>query len=101
LLAAVSGAIGTAILFFNSYAFEPMQGGIFGSPELTEADNHILAKNRSRAKWQEVGLAFLTALLQRVSRPRPGYKGVALTNSIEFVSTSPFLCELMELPQPS
>jgi len=59
LSAAIFGAAGTAILFFNSYAFQPLQGAVFGSPSVTEANNHIKARNIQRRKWQLVGLGLL------------------------------------------
>lgn len=56
---AVLGAIGTAILFLNSYADEPLIGGVFGSNAITEENSRIKARNRRRHKWQKVGLLFL------------------------------------------
>lgn len=59
LSSAVLGAIGTIILFFNSYALEPFEGGVFGSDAVTEHNNHVRDKNKNRLRWQRVGLAFL------------------------------------------
>jgi hypothetical protein len=59
LASAVLGAIGTIIMFFSSYAFEPFQGGVFGSPEITECNNRIRTKNRNRHRWQLIGLGIL------------------------------------------
>lgn len=59
LSSAVLGVIGTVILFFSSYALEPFQGGVFGSENVTEYNNHIRVKNSKRLGWQRVGLAFL------------------------------------------
>jgi hypothetical protein len=56
---AALGAIGTIVLFLNSYADQPLVGGMFGSPAITESNNRIRAKNLSRHKWQKVGLVFL------------------------------------------
>jgi zinc transporter ZupT len=59
LSAAVLGAVGTMILFRSSYAFRPLEGGIFGSPALTEYNNRIKDENRRRHSWQRIGLGFL------------------------------------------
>jgi hypothetical protein len=53
------GAIGTIVLFFNSYAFEPLQGGVFASDAITECNNRIRAENRRRLKWQRIGIGIL------------------------------------------
>jgi len=60
LSSAILGAIGTIVLFLNSYADQPLEGGVFGSDEITDSNNHIKAKNHSRHKWQKVGLVFLS-----------------------------------------
>jgi len=59
LASAVLGAIGTIILFFSSYAFQPLEGAVFGSPEITECNNRIKAKNRRRHRWQLIGLGII------------------------------------------
>lgn len=56
---AALGAIGTIVLFFSSYTFKPLQGGVFGSPAITEFNNHIKIENCRRDKWQKTGLVFL------------------------------------------
>jgi hypothetical protein len=56
---AILGAIGTIILFFGSYALQPLEGGVFGSDALTEYNIRIRAKNAKRLRWQRVGLGFL------------------------------------------
>jgi hypothetical protein len=59
LVSAILGATGTIILFFSSYALQPLEGGFFGSDELTECNNRIKAKNRRRHRWQRIGLGVL------------------------------------------
>jgi hypothetical protein len=59
LSSAVLGAIGTIILFFSSYAFQPLEGGVLGSDALTEFNNRIKAKNLRRHRWQLIGLGVL------------------------------------------
>ncbi len=59
LSSAALGAIGTAILFFSSYALQPLEGGIFGSDALTEHNNRIRAKNVDYLRRQKLGFAFL------------------------------------------
>jgi hypothetical protein len=59
LASAIFGAIGTAILYVNSYSFQGFSGGVFGSPEVTEYNNNIKVKNAKRYFWQKVGLVFL------------------------------------------
>ncbi len=59
LSSAALGAIGTTILFFNSYALQPLEGGVFGSDALTELNNRIRAKNLGRLRQQKIGFAFL------------------------------------------
>jgi hypothetical protein len=53
------GAIGTAILFFSSYAFEPRAGAMWGSPAVTQHDEGVKARNKRRLIWQRCGLAIL------------------------------------------
>jgi hypothetical protein len=59
LLSAILGALGTITLFFSSYAFQPLIGGVFGSPAITEDNNRIKEQNLRRSSWQKVGLAVL------------------------------------------
>ena len=61
LISAALGAIGTLILFLGSYSLQPLEGGIFGSPEITEHNERIKAKNARRLVWQRIGLTFLCA----------------------------------------
>lgn len=56
---AALGAIGTIVLFVNSYADEPLHGGVFGSDAITKSNNRIRVKNHRRHKWQKAGLVFL------------------------------------------
>jgi hypothetical protein len=55
------GAIGTMILFLNSYTLEPPAGAALGSPESVKQNEGIMAKNASRTRWQRVGFAILCA----------------------------------------
>jgi len=48
LASAILGAIGTVVLFFNSYALQPFQGGIFGSDALTASNNAVRTANAKR-----------------------------------------------------
>jgi hypothetical protein len=41
------------------YAFQPKEGGVFGSDAITEFNNRIDTQNRRRDKWQKIGLGFL------------------------------------------
>lgn len=59
LASAILGAIGTVVLFFNSYALQPFQGGIFGSDVLTALNNAIRTANAKRVVRQRIRLAFL------------------------------------------
>lgn len=61
LASAILGAIGTVVLFFNSYALQPFQGGIFGSDDLTASNNAIRTANAKRVVRQRIGLAYLCA----------------------------------------
>lgn len=57
----VLGAIGTIIIYFNSYSMQPLEGGVFGSPELSAHNNNIKRKNTKRLISQRIGLVFLFA----------------------------------------
>lgn len=59
LVSAILGAIGTIIMFRYSYALQSLEGGVFGSPEITECNNRINAENRRRHSWQRIGLGVL------------------------------------------
>ena len=59
LVSAVSGVVGTIILFKNSYAVQPLEGGIFGSDAITSYNENIKKKNERRVVNQRVGLAFV------------------------------------------
>jgi hypothetical protein len=61
LLSAALGIIGTLVLFYSSYALQPLSGSYFGGPETAERDSRISKKNKARVIWQRVGLAFLCA----------------------------------------
>jgi hypothetical protein len=59
LSSATFGAIGTAILFFSSYALQPLEGSVFGSDAVTEYNNLIRSKNLDRIRRQRIGFVFL------------------------------------------
>jgi hypothetical protein len=59
LSSAVFGAIGTTILFFSSYALQPLEGSVLGSEFLTEQNNRIQLDNLHRLRRQKIGFAFL------------------------------------------
>jgi len=44
----ILGAIGTVVLFFNSYALQPFQGDIFGGDALTASNDAIRTANAKR-----------------------------------------------------
>jgi hypothetical protein len=60
LASAILGAIGTVVLFFNSYALQPFQGGIFGSDALTRLERRHQDRQRE-------------ACGARADRPRVSY----------------------------
>lgn len=57
----ILGAIGTTILFFNSYTLEPFEGAVFGSPSVTEHNNRVRIRNSRRLFRQRFGFALLCA----------------------------------------
>lgn len=59
LLSAILGAIGTLILFANSYALQPLEGAVWGGDEVTAENDRIKAQNLKRLKMQRVGLVFV------------------------------------------
>lgn len=59
LISAALGACGTIVLFFATYGFQPLEGGVFGSPELQEWNARIKAKNKERKIRQRIGLGLL------------------------------------------
>ena len=59
LLSASSGAIGTFILFQNTYAFEPFSGGTLGGPKNDEWNARVRSETPRRRLWLKVGLGFL------------------------------------------
>jgi hypothetical protein len=58
-LSAVLGIAGTVILFFGTYGLEPLEGGVFGSPEVQEWNERVKAKNAARVIRQRVGLGLI------------------------------------------
>lgn len=59
LLSAFFGAAGTLILFLNSYALEPLSGGIFGGPQQQAWNEDVKKRNKSRRIKLKWGLAIL------------------------------------------
>jgi len=59
LLSAALGILGTVVLFFSSYALQPLDGGFFGSESLYKWNAHITAKNQRRKIIQRIGLVLL------------------------------------------
>jgi hypothetical protein len=59
LTSAVLGVIGTALLFFNSYALQPREGTVFGSSTVTAHNDRVKAENAWRLIWQRTGFGFL------------------------------------------
>ncbi len=59
LLSAILGIFGTVILFFSSYALQPLEGGVFGSDELYKWNARVRAKNKLRKIIQRIGLGLL------------------------------------------
>ncbi len=57
LTAAILGTFGTVVIFFNSYALQPFEGGIFGTAALTAANEAIGTANVKRFVRQRTGLA--------------------------------------------
>ena len=53
------GAIGTAILFFSSYALQPLEGAVWGSDAVTLHNERVKATNALRLRWQRWGVAIL------------------------------------------
>ncbi len=58
-VSAVLGMIGTTLLFFFSYSFEPFSGGVLGSPQIAARNELVRASNLRRKRWQLIGLAIL------------------------------------------
>jgi hypothetical protein len=61
LLSAILGIAGTVALFFNSWTMQPFAGAVYGGAAVNAANEHIAARNRSRQRWQRIGLALLVA----------------------------------------
>ena len=59
LLSALLGASGTIFLFFGSYAFQPLEGAPFNSPEVEQWNACIKTKNHVRKTRQKIGLGLL------------------------------------------
>lgn len=59
LFSAGLGAIGTMILFFSSYALQPLEGAAWGSDAVTRHNEGVRAKNALRLRWQRLGVAIL------------------------------------------
>lgn len=61
LTSSVLGALGTALLFFGSFAFEPHAGSYYGGPEMQKINAAIAARNKIRKSTQKLGLILLGA----------------------------------------
>lgn len=61
LASALSGVIGTLILYKNSYALEPGEGATFNSDDVEEHNKLIKARNLKRLHYQRAGLLFILA----------------------------------------
>jgi hypothetical protein len=59
LLSAVLGAAGTLLLFFGSYAYEPLGGAAFGGPIIEAHNAEVHARNNVRKFRQWAGLTLL------------------------------------------
>lgn len=59
LASSLLGVVGTGILFANSYSLQSLEGGVFGSPELTRYNDDVRRKNIKRLFWQKIGLICL------------------------------------------
>jgi hypothetical protein len=69
ILSSAFGAIGTTILFINSYSVQPLEGAPFNSSALEEYNRLIKNKNINRMKFQRVGFGLICVsfILQAVS----------------------------------
>jgi hypothetical protein len=56
---ALFGALGTALMFFGSHAFEPMEGAVWGGPAVDAFNEKVKARNRTRLLMQRSGLVLL------------------------------------------
>ena len=67
--AAFVGALGTALLFFGTYGFEPKEGAVWGGPTVDEWNKKVTSRNSRRRTMQRVGLSLLcmSFLLQGLS----------------------------------
>jgi hypothetical protein len=61
LAAAALGALGTIILFFNSWSLEPHFGGVFSGPTYAKDTADLKARNAARKLWQRIGLGLILA----------------------------------------
>jgi len=59
LTSAVFGAVGSALIFFGSHAFEPLAGSVWGGPIVDEANARTTERNRLRLLKQRAGLICL------------------------------------------
>lgn len=61
LLSAFFGAVGTIILFKNSFSLEPTSGAPMNSDALREHNRLLKLKNQKRLRYQKAGLLCLLA----------------------------------------
>lgn len=68
LVAAGFGAVGSLVLYLNTYALQPIQGG-FAGPGTREYTAEVKAHNQRRTRWNRLGIGFLLVgfLIQAVS----------------------------------
>lgn len=59
LAAAFFGVVGTIVMFVGSHALESLEGGVFGSDQITAANNETRRKNKKRLLLQRIGLGLL------------------------------------------
>lgn len=60
LMGLLLGFVGTIIMARFSYSLQPFEGGSWGSPEVSTANEQIAAQNAMRARWQRRGMYILS-----------------------------------------
>jgi hypothetical protein len=73
LFSAIFGAIGSALIFFGSYAFEPPRAAVWANQAMVDNDLKTVARNHTRKLMQRCGIAllFIAFILQGVSAFAP------------------------------
>lgn len=59
LASALFGAVGSILMFFGSYAFEPYRSSFWGTPEVAKFDQEVTQRNRVRHLRQRAGIICL------------------------------------------